>query len=221
MRRIIIVVEGQTEQEFIKQCVAPYLFDKYGIMSVSARLIGKPGHKGGNARFERLRKDVTIILREPEVVVSMFMNFFKLASDFPDVEPCRKQSNTDAQINCLEQALHKHIGSDLFIPYVQKHEFEALLFSLSTGFTNYLGTKSCKELEAVSQQFPNPEDINSNQPPSYRLTDILNRCEQLNYKKVIYGNIFALEVGIETMITRCERFSNWINKLGKTASHNS
>jgi Domain of unknown function (DUF4276) len=44
MKRIIIVVEGQTERDFVKYCLAPYLVSKFGLVSVSARLIGKPGH---------------------------------------------------------------------------------------------------------------------------------------------------------------------------------
>lgn len=219
MKRIIIVVEGQTEQEFVKQCIAPYLHDKYGIVSVAARLIGKPGHKGGDIRYERLKKDVTILLNEPNVLVSTFIDFFKLGNDFPNSSDCRKGSDTDGQIDCLEQALASEVGATTFIPYVQKHEFEALLFSSNTGFSKYLGVASCRELETVSRQFLNPEDINSNRPPSYRLIDIIDRYEPFKYRKVIYGNIFALEIGIEAMLVRCQRFANWLDRLGKTASN--
>ena len=220
MRRIIIVVEGQTEQEFVKQCIAPYMFEKYGITSVTARLIGKPGHKGGDVRYERLKKDVTILLREPDVVVSTFVDFFKLPEDFPDTNLCREYSDINRQIDCLEQALSRQTGSDMFIPYIQKFEFEALLFSSSNGFAKYLEIKSCQELEKISQEFSNPENINGNQPLSYRLIYILNRCESLKYQKVIYGNILALAVGIDVMVIRCQRFANWIDQLGKLASHN-
>jgi hypothetical protein len=218
MKRIIIVVEGQTEQEFVKQCIAPHLLNKYGIFSAVARLIGKPGHKGGDVRYSRLKKDIDIVLREPDVVVSMFVDFFKLANDFPSTDNCLKYGNAEHRIACLEQALAVEINSQLFIPYIQRHEFEALLFSSHKGFLKYLSTESCQELEEVSRQFDNPEDINSTQPPSYRLIDIVGRCDHFLYNKVLYGNIFALEIGMEVMLARCQRFAAWIDQMGKLAS---
>ncbi len=219
MRRIIIVVEGQTEQEFVKQCVAPYLLKKNGILSVTARLVGKPGHKGGDVRYSRLKVDLDILLREPNVVVSTFIDFFKLANDFPLADGCQKYSNAEQRITCLEQGLAAEVNAPLFVPYIQRHEFEALLFSSESGFLKYLSPQSCLELAEVGRQFANPEDINSTQPPSYRLIEIVKRCEGYQYNKVVYGNIFALEIGIEAMLARCKRFAEWIDRIGHLASH--
>ena len=221
MKRVIIVVEGQTEQEFVKQCISPYLLDKYGVFSVSARLIGVPGHKGGDVRYGRLKKDVAILLREPDVIVSTFVDYFRLGNDFPNAAACLKINGIDAVINCLEQAIAEQVDSELFVPYIQKHEFESLLFSSNAGFSKYFKPQSCQELEAIRSQFPNPEDINGNQSPSYRLIDTVQRCEKRKYKKVTDGNIIALEVGIGSMLARCERFAAWINLLGRMASQNS
>lgn len=220
MRRIIIVVEGQTEQEFVKGCVAPHLLNTYGVVSVAARLIGKPGHKGGDVSYSRLKKDLDILLREPDVVISTFIDFFKLANDFPNTDDCQKRGNTSHRIDCLEQGLATDVNAPLFIPYIQKHEFEALLFSSDTGFLKYLNEQSCQELKKVSSQFATPEDINNTQPPSYRLIDIMKRYEGFQYNKVVYGNILALEIGMKAMLTRCQRFANWIDQLGKMASRN-
>lgn len=93
MRRVIIVVEGQTEQEFVEQCMAPYFFRKYEIVSLSARLIGSPGHKGGAVKYSRLKKDLDILIRENDVVVSTFIDFFKWGDDFPETTSC--QTHTD------------------------------------------------------------------------------------------------------------------------------
>lgn len=98
MKRLIIVVEGQTEQEFVNQCIAPYFFRKYGVPSVSARLIGSPGHKGGAVKYSRLKTDLDILIRENDVVVSTFIDFFKLGNDFPETTSCQAYKDTSQRI---------------------------------------------------------------------------------------------------------------------------
>ena len=46
---VFVVVEGQTEQTFVRDVLAPWMADKRIYMH--AALIGKPGHKGGDIRF--------------------------------------------------------------------------------------------------------------------------------------------------------------------------
>lgn len=218
MKRIIIVVEGQTEQEFVTQCLAPYMLTRYGILSVTARLVGKPGHKGGDVRFSRLKMDLTILLREPNVVVSTFIDFFKLANDFPDSADCQKHIRSEDRISCIEQRLEKAINSPAFIPYIQRHEFEALLFASEKGFKKYFKATTCSKLADVISDFPNPEDINNTDPPSYRLLQIVEQYEGASYDKVNFGNILALETGVETMLTTCPRFARWVEKLIQAAT---
>lgn len=218
MKRIIIVVEGQTEQEFVKQCIAPYMLANYGIISVTARLIGKPGHKGGDVRFSRLKTDLTLLLHEPNVVVSTFIDFFKLANDFPNAEGCQKYHRSEDRIACIEQGLTEAIAVPAFIPYIQRHEFEALLFASGKGFEKYFKASTCLKLNEIIHTYPNPEDINNTAPPSYRLLQIVEQYEGLKYDKVIFGNILALETGLETMLATCPRFALWIEKLSQAAT---
>jgi hypothetical protein len=220
MKRIIIVVEGQTEREFVYECIAPYLKDNFDLFSVSARLIGGSNHKGGRVVYQRLQNDINKLLHEPEVIVSTFIDYFKLQSDFPDFQKCKKITNIDLRIDKLEQAIELSIGDKKFIPYIQKHEFEALLFSDTQRFGIYLSPAICKELEKISKQFANPETINDKNPPSYRLDDIFKRCQpKQTYKKVAFGNILALQTGIDAMLNRCPRFAAWVVRLVDAAQH--
>lgn len=215
MKRLIIVVEGQTEQEFVEQCLRPYLAEKYQVYSVSGRLIGKPGHKGGNVKFSRLKTDVDILLKEKDVIVSMLIDYFRLASDFPNFDQCQQLNVVDTKLDVLEQALAYSINDRRFVPYIQKHEFEALLFASDSGFIKYLKPKTCDQLRVITEAFNNPEDINNDQPPSYRLIDVMKSIEGLAYDKPAYGNIFALEVGIEQILAKCPRFAQWVERLIK------
>jgi hypothetical protein len=218
MKRVIIVAEGQTEQEFIKECIAPYLQQQYGIYSVSARLIGKPGHKGGNVRYVRLKTDIDILLSEKDVIVSTFIDYFRLATDFPDFDNCQQLQVVNAKINCLEQALSIAINNPRFIPYIQKHEFEALLFSSHNGFEKYLKPQTCIQLNQIIQAYDNPEDINTTHSPSGRLITIMKEHEKIKYDKPAYGNILAVEIGIDKMLEKCPRFANWLVQLASKAT---
>jgi hypothetical protein len=59
---IYIIVEGQTEQTFVRDVLAPQMANK-GIYLYPA-LIGKPGHKGGNIRFDRVKQDIGHFLKQ-------------------------------------------------------------------------------------------------------------------------------------------------------------
>ena len=56
MKRLFIVVEGQTEEAFVKELMSPY-FIQNGIYDVRPVLIQtSKGHKGGFVNYEHLKK---------------------------------------------------------------------------------------------------------------------------------------------------------------------
>lgn len=109
----------------------------------------------------------------------------------------------------MEKVLKEDIDDRRFIPYIQLHEFEALLFSSDRGF-KYFSEEEIKKLAAIIDEFDNPEDINSNpeSAPSKRLMKIVD-----NYDKVLFGNVMALEIGIDTILNKCPRFKAWTEEL--------
>ena len=89
MSRVIAVVEGQTEQGFVREVLAPFLSHKNVYMT--AQLVGKPGHKGGDCRYERAKRDVLALLRqEADTVVTTMFDFYAL----PDSWPGRAEART-------------------------------------------------------------------------------------------------------------------------------
>ncbi|HSK72727.1 MAG TPA: DUF4276 family protein, partial [Pyrinomonadaceae bacterium] len=118
--------------------------------------------------------------------------------------------NIDERINCLENAMRADLENERFFPYIQKYEFEALLFSSNQGFENYYESKVAKQTEKIVENYPNPEEINDNPAtaPSKRLLEIIPE-----YSKVLVGNMLALEIGLDTMLQKCPRFRIWIDTL--------
>lgn len=210
MKRLIIIVEGQTEEEFVNQVLSPYLRTKNIHSVVAIKIATSSTSKGGFVNYQHLKNDVLQRIREADVVVSTFVDFFRIPTSIPNYAVCQSLRNVNDRIDCLEKAIATDINYPNFIPYIQKHEFEALLFSSNTGFENFYDEDVITETASVIAEYHNPEDINSRPEfaPSKRLINIMG-----SYEKVFEGNLIALEVGINTMLEKCPRFKNWVEKL--------
>ncbi len=98
------------------------------------------------------------------------------------------------------------------IPYVQRHEFEGLLFSDVGAFGNQSDfPATCVEaLQVVRDQFTTPEDVNdgSETAPSKRIRHVIPR-----YNKVVHGPALAAAIGLADIRAACPRFDDWIARL--------
>lgn len=209
-KRLYIVVEGQTEEEFVKDLMAPFFMER-GIYVYPLIIHTSKGHKGGFVNYGHLRNDVNKLLKSQgqDVIVSTFVDFFR-CPELPGQDAWGNISNHLARVAEMELSMKRDINDQRFYPYIQLHEFEALLFSSGKGFKNYFDEKCSDEIQAIIDSYENPEDINSTPEgaPSKRLLRIIPE-----YDKVIYGNIIALEIGIRTILEKCPRFRNWVDTL--------
>lgn len=211
MKRLYIIVEGQTEQEFVNSIIAPYM-QQHGVYSVTPVLIrtSKTG-RGGFGNYEHLKNDAKRLLssKKSDFVVSTFVDFFRIP-EVPQKERWEKKATHIEQVEEMEQCIAEDINDSRFIPYIQLHEFEALLFSSNKGFESFFSEDNAKDTQQIINTFNNPENINTTPTgaPSKRLLAIKD-----DYDKVIEGNLIALEVGINDILTKCPRFRAWIEKL--------
>src|SRR5215813_11167656 len=85
MIRVHVICEGQTEEAFVKGLLAPH-FERIEIFLYPS-LLGKPGHKGGNVKFDRLLTDTRIrLLTDTTAYCTTFFDFYALPTDFPGKE---------------------------------------------------------------------------------------------------------------------------------------
>lgn len=209
-KRLYIVVEGQTEEEFVKDLMAPY-FLEYGIYIYPTIIHTSRGHKGGFVNYEHLKNDINRLLKSQgeDVIVTTFVDFFR-CPELPETEDCSKIPNHSERVAEMEKAVSDDINDRRFYPYIQLHEFEAVLFSSDKGFIKYFDREQSLELQGIVESYDNPEDINSSPEgaPSKRLLRIVP-----DYDKVMFGNIIALEIGMTTILEKCPRFKAWIEML--------
>lgn len=218
MVRVHIICEGQTEETFINEVLMPE-FSKKGIYLYPA-LIGRPGHKGGNVKYSRMKTDIENRLNDEEAYCTTFFDFYGLDSNFPGKEIALGYTDLSKKKQILEEQFVQNLIQDIgennlrrFIPYVQMYEFEGLLFSDSEAIASNLGV-NLTSVESIVTEFDTPEHIN-NSPrtaPSKRL-QALSR----SYDKVFLGSLIALDVGIEKMREKCVGFDNWLTKIENLA----
>jgi len=217
MKRVHIVCEGQTEEMFVKELLYPPFLSK-GLCLIPV-LIGKPGHKGGNFRFERLLADVrNQLMGDSTAFCTTFFDFYGLPNEFPGKTAAagKAHSQEKAQIVCdaMVEKLTGKLGDDAmhrFIPYIQMYEFEALLFSDPDGLARGVNCSDLSDdFSKIRNSFDSPESINDSPrtAPSKRI------CSKVSgYEKPIYGSLAALEIGLPVMRQECPLFDAWLTRL--------
>ena len=99
-----------------------------------------------------------------------------------------------------------------FVPYIQLHEFEALLFSDPAAFTEMFPNRegAIAQLTDIRKKFHSPEDINDGQltAPSKRILNVLP-----DYQKSVAGILIAQRIGLAKIRSECGHFNDWLIKL--------
>ncbi|WP_159479866.1 DUF4276 family protein [Chryseobacterium sp. 18068] len=213
MRAVYIIAEGQTEEQFINEILRPY-FLRFNIYDVRAILMEtSPGYKGGDVIYSRYKYNIELLLKkESDIIVTSLIDYYKLDTGFPNYNEALKIHDKFIRLDNLEESIRRDIPNPRFIPYIQLHEFEGLLFSSMDGF-NYLTNipeNSLKCLEKIVNSFENPELINDGvlTAPSKRLVNLIP-----GYQKTFHGPIIADEINIDVIISKCKRFENWLNEI--------
>ena len=210
--RVIIICEGQTEKEFCTDVLVPHFLQKS--IYLHTPLIKKSG--GGIVPWKTLKSQIEAHLKqESTVVVTTLIDFYGIHKryEYPKWEEAKQVSDKVAKMELLENGMKNDIEEGLrnrFIPYIQLHEFEGLLFSnLEIFIHNFEKAEfnKFKDFIKIFEQFQNPEDINdgATTAPSKRL------CNHIQgYNKVVYGATLAEEIGLKTIREKCPRFNEWI-----------
>ena len=216
-KRLLIIGEGQTEQVFVKTILGPYLLahaPQYE--SVNCPVIKKS--KGGLAHYQDLKRDVINILGQSNIVLSTLIDFYALPPSFPNFSESQKKINKSQRLDFLQQAILEDINKSTkkenrwFIPYIQLHEFEALVFCSATVIDDLYESSMAeiRKIKKIVDDYPNPEDINDdpNSAPSKRLQKLIQ-----GYSKVNDGIIILEEIGMENLLKKCPRFRHWVDSL--------
>lgn len=225
MTRLIIHVEGETEETFVNELLAPHLYG-IGFHAVSAKLLGNArnrSHRGGIRSWPIVREDIVDHLRGDDgCFATTLVDYYALPSGGPNGWPDRHLAPAQPlahRARIVESAMEAAVNANFahsgtpsrFVGGVLLHEFEALLFSNCAAFAQGIGSPEvAPALQAIRDGFPGPECINDNPAtcPSRRVLGIIP-----GYQKPIHGNVGALEVGLAAIRAECPHFDDWLGRV--------
>lgn len=213
MKNLFVICEGPTEQEFCENVLKGNLSN----VALRAPLIKHSG--GGVVPWPTLLNQILHHLNEDDAFVTTFIDYYGIKDGFnyPSWEDGKTIVNKEEKMEFLELAMKNRINEDSryrFIPHLQLHEFETLLFCDVDVFKNWFENSELshlKDLKDTLIKFNNhPEDINNSSAtaPSKR---ILNAIP--SYDKVIADNCLAMDIGLNKMLDMCPHFKKWIDEL--------
>ena len=207
MIRLAVSVEGQTEEEFVKRILAHHLRKEQ--IEPTPILLGRARgtSRGGNVSTDRIVRDMVALLASHDAVTSL-VDYY----GFRD----KGDKTVEELEECLRNMVLERVNADRYsekvVPYVQRHEFEALLFSDVRVFANQIEfpDECIRPLKAVCGEYTTPEDIDDDPEtaPSKRIVHVLPR-----YKKVLHGPELAGQIGLDRIRAACPRFNAWIAHL--------
>jgi hypothetical protein len=176
--------------------------------------------KGGLTKYQHLKTDLINCVFESNVLVTTLIDFYALPKDFPKYRDAFKIVNKADRLTFLENAIVEDIEEEKgkefpnLLPYIQLHEFEALVFSSIEAIRALYSKEDAKfnELAQIIEAYPNPEDINDSPQtaPSKRLK---NNQLIRGYNKINDGIMIIEEAGIDTVLRKCPRFNSWVEAM--------
>ena len=223
MPRLLVYVEGQTEEAFVRDVLAEHLYGS-GYTQVSARIMGKARQRnwrGGVRPWPEVRTDILDTLKgDSGVIISTMADYYGMPDSGHAAWPGRTRSRAQLAFpNTIEESLHNDISYHMsayfnpqrFIPYIMMHEFEAMLFSDCKGFAHGIGFPDLlPNFQNIRNQFDSPEEIDDSPitAPSKRIEALVPQ-----YRKPVLGIQAATTIGLPTIRAECHHFRGWLERL--------
>jgi hypothetical protein len=215
-KRVLILVEGQTEERFVKDVLGPEFWEKelffQATILVTKRVKAGPNFKGGVTSFARFQNDTQRLLNSAGgALVTTMLDYYALPLTFPGMKT-RPKGPPLRRVIHVERAIAWHFGSPQnFMPFLALHEFEAWLFSSPDELPRVM-TESRKQPQfaAICNSVATPEEINERPQfaPSKRIEALFPA-----YKKTLHGPTTAARIGLDRIRAQCPHFDGWIGRL--------
>jgi hypothetical protein len=225
MCRLLVHVEGETEETFVNEILARHLCE-HGYSKVSARLLGNArqrDRRGGIRGWNSVRKDIINHLKyDRDCTATTMIDYYGLPQTGDKAWPGRARASElpfEQKAVTVQDALHRDICQEMgeefrknrFIPFVTMHEFEGLLFSDCELFAEGIGRIELKtQFQEIRNAFSSPEEINDSveTAPSKRVASLVP-----GYEKPLLGALAVLSIGLGPILKACPHFSNWLFRL--------
>ncbi len=213
MRVLYVVVEGQTEEVFVRDTLRSHLatFDVHPTpFTVVTRRFPSGGKVSGGNYWPHVKRDVLRLLGDSQAAaVTTMFDLYGLSPDWPGF-PAHKLKARQRALE-VERAMAENMRNERFIPHLCLHEFESLLFVSPEACAIQAGRPKLGErLAAEVKKAGSHEEIDEgpNTAPSKRM-----KKHWPSYAKTTDGPAIVARIGVEAIRGECPHFSSWLNAL--------
>ena len=212
MRRVIILCEGQAEEQFVNRILSPYFVSQNifttPVILPTKRYVSGGRERGGVSSYAKIANELRLLCSDKNAYITTMLDYFRLPSDTPSMN--HQRTDTYQHVAEIEAAIDEDIHCQNCHANLIVHEYEALLFSEPSAFACIADNVAVRRITEIRASFGTPEDINSSPEaaPSKRILQI-----KPDYRKVTQGIEIAELIGINKIIASCPQFAEWISKI--------
>lgn len=214
MPGIHVLVEGQTEEVIVRDVLGPELQPALWLNPVilkTKRPAGGSSHKGGVGSWEKIERDLRLLLMDSSVaVVTTMLDYYGLPGDTPGMADRPSGSPYDRVVH-VEQAVADRIADRRFLPHLALHETEAWVLAAAEQLGELLGEPEvARTLRGQVRDADGPERVNDGHDtaPSKRIL-----ATYPAYRKTQDGPIAIACLGLAKLREACPHFDAWLTEL--------
>ena len=210
MKRLLILVEGPTEERFVKLVVSGHLLSRSVIVIprilLTKRVGSAPSFKGGVTSWNQIKRDLRNLLGDTNAVaITTLIDYYGLPKDVPGMST--RKGSPMARVAHVEKAIADHFDDSRLHPFLMLHEFEAMLFTNIKKWEHRFDDAAAIARLKNDVAGLEPERINET-PQGAPSKRILRRLEV--YEKPFHGPDALKDIGLDAIRDACPHFAAWL-----------
>jgi hypothetical protein len=215
MKRVLVLVEGQTEETFVRDTLtahlAPHGVHPTAVILKTKRIKSGGVFRGGVTSTAQVLGDIRRLIGDTGATcVTTMLDYYALPADFPGMAT-RPAGDLYKRIAHAEQAFAAAVGDLRFLPHLVLHEYEAWIFS-DPYACDWVFEDSAvpAKLAGIARAAGGAERIDEGPTtaPSKRVADVFP-----GYRKTLHGPMAVEAIGILALRTACPHAAAWLQRL--------
>lgn len=212
MRKLHILVEGQTEKVVVDDIIKQYLSDDDLHVTTSIlttkRPAGDPTHKGGVTSWGKISREIQLLLGDSSTtLLTTLIDYYGFPSNAPGMGT-RPIGSPYERVEHVERAIAEAVDSGRFIPHLVLHEIEAWVLSDCQRLGELMEDPSgAAQLARDVDSASSPEMVNDGTAtaPPKRIIYAYPK-----YVKTFDGPLIIADIGLDLVRQRCPHADRWL-----------
>jgi hypothetical protein len=210
VKRLLVLVEGPTEERFVKLVVSGHLLSRSVIVIprilLTKRVDRGPNFKGGVTNWKQIQRDLQNLLGDTNAAgITTLIDFYGLPKDVPGMST--RKGSPVARVAHVEKAIADHFNDRRLRPFLMLHEFEAMLFTNIKKWEHRFDDAAAIARLKNDVAGLEPEEINE-APQTAPSKRILRRLK--DYEKPFHGPDALNDIGLDAIREACPHFAAWL-----------